>query len=194
MIWHVKVTKMRSILLAGASIIALVSTTPAYAETTNNITIPPIVINNNVTGAAPAPAVAPAPAPAPEVKERVIERTRVIEKPVVKYVPADPEIVTVPVPVATPRPPFDGFYRGVSRISSERQCLFRPGIPEPLTVENGLVKSQSWTGSIDSDGRLTLYNRAHYGVSVAGWIDGAKVISASYSDARCNVSFVWRRD
>jgi hypothetical protein len=67
---------------------------------------------------------------------------------------------------------FDGTYDGVSRVSGARPrdlagragshvgpgCPFVSGVPVPLTIRNGVVHSSAWSGTVDSNGAITMQN------------------------------------
>jgi hypothetical protein len=100
--------------------------------------------------------------------------------------------------------PFDGSYSGVSRVSGARGrdlagkagthvgagCPWTSGVPAPLSIQNGIVHSKVWSGSVDPTGAISIQNR--YGDRVAGTISG-DTIHGDYQGTGCSVSFVWQR-
>jgi hypothetical protein len=99
---------------------------------------------------------------------------------------------------------FDGTYDGVSRASGGRPrdlagragshvgpgCPFVSGVPVPLTIRNGVVHSSAWSGTVDSNGAISIQNRN--GDRVDGTI-AAGTIRGQYQGLGCVVTFVWQQ-
>jgi hypothetical protein len=97
---------------------------------------------------------------------------------------------------------FDGTYAGVSRgtssftqgISAVRWCASKSGAPAPLTITNGVVRSQGggrWEGSVSPRGVLVMRNARS--VRVEGQIDSQGTIRGQYSGWACVGTYVWQR-
>jgi hypothetical protein len=100
--------------------------------------------------------------------------------------------------------PFDGTYAGVSRESGARPrdlagragshvgpgCPFVSGVPVPLTIREGVVRSSAWSGTVDSNGAITMQNRR--GERVDGTITG-QTIRGQYHGLGCVVTFEWQK-
>jgi hypothetical protein len=102
-------------------------------------------------------------------------------------------------PLPPPTMPFDGEYIGVSRESSkpasaaDAECPPN-GVPAPLTIWNGIVRSDeaSWQGTVSPQGVLVLQNRG--ATRVDGQIDNQGLIRAQGKNAAgCALTFVWRK-
>jgi hypothetical protein len=99
---------------------------------------------------------------------------------------------------------FDDTYDGVSRVSGARPrdlagragshvgpgCPFVSGVPVPLTIRNGVVTSSAWSGTVGSNGAITMQN--HRGDRVDGTIV-AGTIHGQYQGLGCVVTFVWQQ-
>jgi hypothetical protein len=99
---------------------------------------------------------------------------------------------------------FDGTYTGVSRESGARPrdlagragshvgpgCPFVSGVPVPLTIRNGIVSSSAWSGTVGSNGTITMQNRR--GERVDGTIAGG-TIRGQYQGLGCVVTFEWQK-
>jgi hypothetical protein len=116
---------------------------------------------------------------------------------------------TSAMPVAAqargPMMAFDGQYVGVSgdTISTpgpepqgtpnRRRCGGVAGVPAPLTITNGAVRSigGSWEGAVSPQGAVVMRD----GVSrrAEGQIDSQGTIRAQYSGTSCGVALVWRK-
>jgi hypothetical protein len=110
-----------------------------------------------------------------------------------------PAVAQAPAPTTTP---FDGTYAGVSLgtssfmqgISAARWCASTRGAPAPLTITNGVVRSQrggSWEGSVSPQGVLVMRNARS--IRVEGQIDSQGTIRAQYSGWACVASYVWQK-
>jgi hypothetical protein len=92
---------------------------------------------------------------------------------------------------------FDGQYAGVSRELSKPgekpsgKCA--SGVPVPLTIWNGVVRSDKggWQGAVSPQGVLAIQWNA---TRVDGQINGQGVITGQGSDAvGCTFTFVWQK-
>jgi hypothetical protein len=103
----------------------------------------------------------------------------------------------VPRPPATM--PFDGEYIGVSGGSSKAasapgaECP-PSGVPYPLTIWNGIVRSDeaAWQGTVSPQGALVMQHRG--ATRVDGQIDDQGLIRAQGKNATgCAITFLWRK-
>jgi hypothetical protein len=92
---------------------------------------------------------------------------------------------------ASPTMPFDGDYIGVSQEStgSSPQCPSN-GVPSTLIIRNSAVLG-NWQGSVSQQGNLVIQIPPH--PQVRGQIDSQGTVTARYSGATCNITFVWRK-
>jgi hypothetical protein len=103
-----------------------------------------------------------------------------------------------PAAAQAPTTAFDGTYVGVSthvtRANREATNCPRGGVPQPLTITNGVVKPPSgrgWTGTVGPDGALTIQNQ--FAMHVHAQIDPQGNVTGQYSGPQCHASFVWRK-
>jgi hypothetical protein len=117
---------------------------------------------------------------------------------IVACMSALPAAAQAPVPTTT----FDGTYAGVSvgtssfmqGISAARWCATTGRAPAPLTITNGIVRSQRggrWEGSVSPQGLLVM--RDARSVRVEGQIDSQGTIRAQYNGWACVATYVWQK-
>jgi len=77
--------------------------------------------------------------------------------------------------------------------AANRHCAGR-GVPPPLTITNGVVRSQRggrWEGSVSPQGVLVM--RDANSMRVDGQIDSQGIITAQFGGWICVATFVWRK-
>jgi hypothetical protein len=108
--------------------------------------------------------------------------------------------LTTPVAAQGSVAAFDGTYAGVSTdIETAHRDVPRSrcpqlGLPDPLTITNGVVKPPSgtgWTGTVSPQGALVIRNRLF--VHVGGQIDPQGNATAEYHGPQCIVKFGWQK-
>jgi hypothetical protein len=104
----------------------------------------------------------------------------------------------VPAAAQAPTTAFDGTYAGVSmhvtKATREAQNCPRGGVPQPLTITNGVVKppaGKGWIGTVSPDGALTIRNQ--YAMHVHAQIDAQGNVTGRFTGPQCNVSYVWKK-
>ena len=108
--------------------------------------------------------------------------------------------LATPVAAQGPATAFDGTYAGVSTdIEAAHRDIPRSrcpqlGLPDPLTIANGVVKPASrggWTGTVSPQGALVIRNRLL--VHVEGQIDPQGNATAQFNGPQCVVKFAWQK-
>jgi hypothetical protein len=103
-----------------------------------------------------------------------------------------------PAVAQAPTTAFDGTYVGVSmhvtKATREAANCPRGGVPQPLTITNGVVKpphGRGWTGTVSPSGALTMQNQ--YAMHVHAQIDPQGTVTGQYTGPQCNVGYVWKK-
>jgi hypothetical protein len=79
-------------------------------------------------------------------------------------------------------------------VSAARWCAPTSGVPGPLTITNGVIKSTvgpGWEGTVNPQGGLVM--RSPRSSRIDGQIDSQGIIRGQYSGWACKIIYVWRK-
>ena len=109
--------------------------------------------------------------------------------------------LAVPAAAQPPGPTttaFDGKYAGVSREMSKSPSAPRAkctpsGVPAPLTITNGIIRSTggSWEGTVNPQGTMVMRNSS--AARIDAQIDSQGTIRGQYSGTGCIQTYVWQK-